>query len=329
MSLLARPEWLPLLLLAPAGWLLFRQVERSRGRRFEESLGGRARALAAGASGGRRRLLLSLGLLFAAAATLHPVLGGGGPETKPRGADVVLCLDVSRSMLARDLPPDRLSRAREEIRLLAERAEGDRLGLVLFAGEARMAVPRTAHRGSFAALARLADPLAVARGGTDLGAALEEALRLLPGENAPGATVVLLTDGEDLEGRGRGTAERLRRRGVTVHCVGFGTALGGKIPVAGPGGETFLRDRQGEEVVTRMDPVSLSAVAAAAGGRFVDASAESRPLLGLYEEEILPRSRRLFEAEKRRTRRDRFQWPLAAAILLWVLDLRLSGRTLR
>jgi Ca-activated chloride channel family protein len=177
-----------------------------------------------------------------------------------------------------------------------------------------------------AALADLADAGAVARGGTDLGAALDAALLLLgetPGERT---VIVLVTDGEDHMGRGLAAARRCRARGVRVDALGMGTALGGKIPRdEGAGG--FLTDAAGAEVVSRLDSADLRRIAEATGGTFERAGEKS--LVDLYEERILPRARAAFERGERRTREDRFQWPLLAAFLLWLLDLALAERTRR
>lgn len=249
-------------------------------------------------------------------------LGRGGP-------DVVVCLDVSRSMLARDVEPDRLERARREIRALSERTDGGRLALVVFAGEARVVAPLTRDGESFRALLDLSDPTSVRRGGTDLGAALESALDALSG-TAPGAgAIVLVTDGEDIGGNGRRVARTARDRGVVVHCVGLGSARGAKIAVEGRGGETFLRDRAGNEVVSAMDPASLRAIAETTGGEFVDAGAAASPLAGLHDRRLRTMGRGPADPEGRRERANRFQWALLPAVLLWMLDLVLSDRVRR
>ena len=329
MSLL-RPEALPILLLAPLVGLALWAFDRGRARRLARAVGPRAPALAAGLSRGRRRLqrvLFATALLLALLAMLQPVWGAATREVEQRGVDLLVCLDVSRSMLARDLAPSRLGRARREIAALAERAAGDRLGLVVFAGQAQLAVPLTRDRDSFLELLELADPLSVERGGSDVGAALETALEALKGQTGEHEAVLLLTDGEDLEARGLRAAQICRERNVAVHCVGFGSALGAKIPIpTREGGETFLRDRSGVDVVSTMDATTLRRIAAATGGDFVDAHARPHPLRELYERRILPMARKAFEKDERRAKENRFQWPLLAAFLLWILLLCLGDR---
>ncbi len=323
------PAALPVLLLAPLAWLVLHVLDRGRARELAALLGERMRFLTAEAGERRRHVRLALfaiGLLAALAAVPQPVWGESVRTLEQRGVDILVCLDVSRSMLARDQVPDRLTAAQREIRALADRVRGDRLGLVVFAGEARLSVPLTQDAASFADLADLADTSSVQRGGTDLGAALETALGALQGQTGEHETVLLLTDGEDIEERGLRVAAACKAHGISVHCVGFGSAQGSKIAVEGEGGGTFLRDGDGAEVVTAMDPASLARIADVTGGTFVEAAAASIPLVALYEDEVLPMARKAFEAEERRERENRYQWPLVAAFGLWILELCWTDR---
>ncbi|TAH34437.1 MAG: VWA domain-containing protein [Planctomycetota bacterium] len=324
----AWPEALPLLLLAPLAWLLLWALDRARARRLARAVGPRAQALTPELSARRRRLrraLAAAGLLLALIALLQPRWGRSAGPPESRGVDIVVCLDVSQSMLARDLPPSRLLAARNEVQALAGRVRGDRMGLVVFAGEARLSVPLTHDMESLLQLLQLADPLSVRAGGTDLGAALESALALLP-EGGAGGVVLLLSDGEDLAARGPLVAEQCRDRGVVVHCVGFGSALGSKIALEGAAGGGFLRDRAGAEVVSALDRAGLRRIAETTGGEFLEAAGAPAPLLDLYERRVLPMARASFEAQQRRERENRFQWPLLGAFLLWILELCWTDR---
>lgn len=331
-ELFARPEAWPVLLLAPAAWGAALALDRARARRLARLVGPRVERLAPDPSAARRaarRALFGAGLFLALLATLHPVFGDATREVDERGVDVVLCLDVSRSMQAGDVAPDRLSRAKRELRALATRVRGDRLALVAFAGEARTIVPLTRDARSFADLVETAGPLSVERGGTDLGAAIEAALALLPREGGAHETIVLVTDGEDLAGRGLAAARAAAQRGVTVHALGLGTALGSKIALATEKGRGFLTDRAGGEVVSTMDAASLTRLVEAAGGAFVEAGPVEGALGSLYEDRVVSMARRSFEAEARHRRENRFQWPLLAAVLLLLVELGLPDRRRR
>jgi Ca-activated chloride channel family protein len=322
-------EGWPLLLLAPLCAAGLWRLDRARADRLRELAGPRARALAAELSGGRRRLrrwLATLGLLLGLVAALQPAWGAAGATAGPRGVDVVVCLDVSRSMLARDLQPNRLLAAKREIKALAARARGDRLGLVVYAGQARLLVPLTLDLRSFRELVDLAEPTSIARGGTDLGAALELALAALEGQSGEHEAVLLLTDGEDHEQRGLRAAERCRERGITVHCVGFGSAAGSKIAIETGAGEEFLRDRAGQEVVTALDPASLRRIAETTGGEFVDAGGRPQPLLWLYDQRIATLLHKSLAAGGQEPPTNRFQWPLLGAFVLWMLACTFTDR---
>lgn len=336
-DLFAHPGLLPLVLLAPLAWLLLWVGERARARRVDALLGERTVKLGASLDPERRRLrraLASLALLCATVALAQPRWGEGSGKATPRGVDILVCLDVSRSMLARDVPPSsvvnsRLAAAKAELVSLAERARGDRLGLVVFAGEPRVLVPLTQDAESMLRMAADAGPLSVTRGGTDLGAAIDTARRALGSARGDHEVIVVLTDGEDHAQHGRDAAARCLAQGVRVHCVGFGSVRGSKVAVQGEGGEAFLRDREGADVITAHDRTSLRALAEAGGGEYVDASATNTPLADLYRTRILPMARKAFDAEVRAEREHRFQWPLLAALLLWLLELCLPDRRRR
>jgi len=323
------PQAWPALLLAPLLWLALRILRRQRARRAAAVLGPRAERLAAEARPEFRRRAdawFASGLLLAGLALMQPAGGAESRAADPGAADLLICLDVSRSMLARDLAPTRLARAQAEIRSLAARAQGDRLGLVAFAGEARLLVPLTQDLELFAELVDLAEPGSAGRGGTDLGAALDAALAAFAGAGGRRGAIFLLTDGEDLEGRGARAAERCAARGVAVHCLALGSAQGSKIALAGESGEEFLRDRAGAEVVSAADLAGLRAIASATGGAFLEASAAPQALLQLHDEVARSLPQPAAESAGPPRRANLFALPLLAAFLLWMLELALAGR---
>jgi Ca-activated chloride channel family protein len=315
-GLFARPAFLWLLALVPIAWAWRRAADLRAARLLAEIVGPRLDALAPGRDAGARRrrtAASACGVLFAVLALAAPRWGEREEATAPRGADVIVCLDVSRSMLAQDAAPTRLEAAKNAVRALLARAEGDRVGLVVFAGEAKLVVPLTRDAATFSEILGRAGPLTVANGGTDLGLALDAALAALAESRGDHAAIVVATDGEDLAGRGAAVAASCRARGVPVHAVGFGSTRGAKIAVPGERGQEFVRDPAGGDVVTAFDPASLRRLSDAAGGEFVDATASPDPLVALYDARIRPAALSAFEVERRRGGRPRFQWPLALA----------------
>lgn len=262
-----------------------------------------------------RHLPFLLGLALVALAAVGLAADPADSAPAFEGMDVVLCLDVSRSMLARDVAPDRLRRAQAEIAALAAFARGDRLGLVLFAGEPRLLVPRTQDGASLAEMAALAGPWDVTRGGTDLPAALEAARVALQGRGGPGA-IVVLSDGEDLGGRDAAAViGALQSEGIAVHALGLGTRRGAKIPDGG----AFVTDREGREVVSVLDPRTLARIADATGGTY--RSAREGGLLDLYRDAILPAGRDVQARDARRGLGDAPAMLLALGLLVLLLDL--------
>lgn len=266
------------LVVTSAWWVALRRGDARR----RAVLGARVDAQAGRASGRARALRLTLvafGALAAWGVATAPAQRGPGVDDEGVGADVVVALDVSRSMLAQDVESSRLERARDLVHRLIDARPDARFALVTFAGDARLASPLTNDRESAHELLDLADPDSARRGGTDFALALETALTALsssPRDGVP-ATIVLVSDGEDLAGRGVDAARLCRRSGVTVSCVGLGTALGAKIPLAasGPGASArFVQDEAGVDVVTTFDARGLDAIARAGGGRFVDGNGD-------------------------------------------------------
>ncbi|MGB0954245.1 MAG: VWA domain-containing protein [Planctomycetota bacterium] len=268
-------------------------------------------------------------LLFGSVgAWMQPRWGFEADAATRRGVDLLVCLDVSRSMLARDVGPDRLQRAKAEVEALMTELGEDRIGLVLVAGEARRAAPLTRDFASYRAILQLADPQSLRQGGTDLAAALETAATLLEDAADGGRHVLLLTDGEDRAGRAAEFAAAIGAQGIQVHTLGVGTARGGKITLTDRDGqEFFLQDAFGKEVVTRLMPASLDRIAAATRGSSLQLQEEVGVLVPWYREVLLPQLQEAAIADPDMERANRFQWPLGVAGI--GAFLLLSGLTRR
>lgn len=313
------PWLLAMPVVAALLWLLFDRT-RAAVARYGASPGQRlpsplSRSL-------RITLLVSLALV----AWMDPRCGDEPIAVERRGLDLILCLDTSRSMLARDLEPTRLARAMQDVRaVLPELQGGDRVGLVVFAGQARLWVPLTHDMDSFRSLLDEVDTDVVKTGGTDLAQALRKALEIADHDNAKTTVVVLLTDGEDLAGAGQQAATELKDKGLVVYTVGYGSAMGSKITVATGASEGFLRDKDGSEVVSRMDPESLRAVAAVTGGEFLRAESMVLPLNQLHRERLLPMQKRAYDAGQETGKQARYQWVLLPLLVLLLWEIAMAG----
>lgn len=308
------PAYWPWLLLLPLVALPWRWHAQAVQRRRCTLLGSRAAVLLGQPANQRlRAVLLALAWLCFAVALLQPVRPGQGAVL---GADVVLCVDVSRSMAARDVAPSRAGVAIAAITELVQHAPGSRLALVAFAGTAARVAPLTHDGPAIAELAQQLQPGLLAGGGTDPGAALTLVGALV--RTNPGAVVVLLGDGEDFVGNGTVAAAALAAAGHRVHTLGVGTEAGSKIVVDGPGGETFFRDGSGQEVVTHCDLASLQAIAAAGQGH-AGQLVHGDELVRLHDDELLPAARAAALRAGTLEPVPCFQLPLCLGLLFWML----------
>lgn len=272
---LARPHFLALLLLAAALGLLAVGLAARRksalGRALSERL---LPKLAPGVSVWRplaQSVLSSLGLVLFALALSQPQCGSHSELTKRRGIDLVVALDASKSMLARDVPPSRLERAKLELDALLEKLKGDRVAIVAFAGDAFIQCPLTSDYAAARLFLRAVDPTSMPQGGTNLGAALTLSKKLLDSADrgAKEKVVLLLSDGEDLFGEVSEGVRALKEAGVKVLAIGIGGEQGEPIPLLDKQGEVvgYQKDREGNTVLTRLDRAGLTAITEATGGQ--------------------------------------------------------------
>lgn len=323
------PFWLymtPLMLLMCGGLLVY-------GLQRREALLGRFAAdrllatLTKHASPQRTRFKVACLLLAVAAigtALARPQYGVEWSERKSRGLDIVFVLDSSKSMLASDIRPTRLDRAKLAIIDLVERLESDRIGLIAFAGQAFLQTPPTLDYSAFRESLDSIDPSILTSGGSDLGSALRETIKAFPTDNNV-KVAVLLTDGEDLGGAAVAAANEAKVAGIQVFTVGIGTPEGEYLRITqADGSSEFIRDRSGQPVRSQLDEPTLRQIAQITGGSYSRLSSES--LNQLFENVIatLPRSERASEMQE--VPIERFQWALALAFLLLVLEVIVRRR---
>ncbi len=283
--------------------------------------------------------LAYLAVIFAVLALARPQWGEIERIEKTTGADVMIALDVSQSMDTEDVPPNRLKKAQHLIRGLLDRLPGERVGLVAFAGNAQVISPLTTDLDYLRLALGNVNSRSIPVQGTDLGGALSVARTALREGSEEGSgdpevsasqssrTLVLLSDGEDHEDAALQAARNLAQDGVRVLVVGLGTAEGGPIPVRDEQGQARgqKRDRRGELVVSRFRPDALQALAKEAQGKYWQASLSEAELESLVSE-INSANRRELNERKIVIREERFLYPLALAILFYLLHLALPVR---
>jgi Ca-activated chloride channel family protein len=342
----ASPLLLVLLALVPVLLALWARDEARRARRLAVLVdAGLLTSLTIGVSDARRAWRRAL----AVAAFALFVVAAAGPETggetellPQRGLDVLFVIDVSRSMRARDVQPDRLERAKAEISSVLPRLAEHRVGVIAFAGTAFVQCPLTTDMEAVRLFLQDLKPETVPQGGSAIGAGLEVALNAFKAEDeaagvtkagahgahTAGRVVVVVSDGEDHEGGVEEPAGQLKELGATVVFIGVGSTLGEPIPLVDDKGGVagYLKDRTGQTIMTRMSPEVLSGFATSAGGAFVDGTAQ--PDLGLREVEakIDGLEKRDLEGRVRRLFIDRSNMPGALGLLCLLVALALPER---
>jgi Ca-activated chloride channel family protein len=275
-------------------------------------------------AGRRQRLkavLLTLASVCFAAALAGPHWGRRFQEVHRRGTDVVIAVDVSASMLAEDVKPNRLVQAKRELGLIIDRLPGDRVGLVAFAGTAFLQCPLTLDYGAARTLLDLIDTDLIPKPGTSLAAAVEAACDAFDPGSRQGKALILLTDGEDHSGRLPKAVERAREEGVRVFAVGFGSPQGEIIPLRDEQGRLreYKKDRQGQTVVSRLGEEALRSAAAATGGLYYRAERGEIELDRILKD-IAGMEKKTLESRVYGQWEDRYRWPLAALFLLLLLE---------
>jgi Ca-activated chloride channel family protein len=217
-----------------------------------------------------KEILILLGIILSSIALLGPMWGDRMKETDYEGTDVLISLDVSRSMLARDVSTTRLDRAKSAIRLIAESLKGDRIGLIIFAGDAFVQCPLTNDIGAFTMFLESVSPDSINLQGTDMGRMLAAAEKFYKKKNLSSKMLIIITDGEDHEGRVIGEAEKFKEMGVAVYALGLGKS-GDLIPLEkNSGEESFYKDRSGSFIKTAQNENLLKELADKTGGFYID-----------------------------------------------------------
>ena len=213
-------------------------------------------------------ILLCFAIFFFAIGLSRPRIGAGVREVSSRGVEVIIALDVSNSMLAQDFRPNRLERAKLAVSRLVDRLKNDRIGLIVFAGDAYVQLPVTTDYVSAKIFLSAISPDIVPKQGTAIGAAINLAIRSFSIQSDKSRALIIISDGEDHEDDAAAMAKIAFEQGIIVHTIGIGSPEGEPIPM--PGG--LLRDRDGNIVVTRLDENTLQEIAAAGHGTYTRAT---------------------------------------------------------
>jgi Ca-activated chloride channel homolog len=267
--------------------------------------------------------LLLLCLFFMSVALSGPQYGFKWQEIERKGVDIFVAIDCSKSMLATDIKPSRLERAKREVYDLLSMLEGDRAGLVAFAGTAFIQCPLTLDYGTFHLFMTELGPSTIPLGGTDIAEAIDAALSGFPEGSTSDKALILITDGESTGGDAVEAAQRAKEKGVKIFCVGVGGEDG--VPVTDEGGG-FKKDDQGNIILTRIDEAGLKKIAAITGGDYVRSVAGDMDLDRIYKKNIRgAMEQSTLTSGKKKIWEDRFQWFLGPALIFLLLGTGLSS----
>lgn len=317
---IAHPSYLFLFWLVPALIVFYLYAFRKKDKLIKAFCGETLYAeLAPSVSPGRQKLKAALllgSLSFLVVSLLQPRWGFQWEDIKRQGIDIMVAIDVSQSMLAEDIKPSRLERAKRKVYDLCRMLEGDRIGLIAFAGTSFVQCPLTLDYGAFKIFLDYLEPDLIPVPGTAIGQAIRAAINSFSRRERTSKALIIITDGEDHEESPLKEAQEAKKEGIRIFTIGVGQDGGAPIPMKdGSGG--FKKDGGGEMVLSRLDEAALQKIALETGGSYVRSVTGDLDLNKIYQEDIRGKieKKELLSTRKKRWE-ERFQWFLFAAILL-------------
>lgn len=325
MIIFGHPGFLILLifvLLIPLGYGLVRHLRRRRLLRLgDETLVRNLTSDYSGSKGWVRVVFLCLAWLFFVVGLARPQVGAKLSKRETHGAEIMICLDVSNSMLARDYSPDRLDRAKLAISRLVDRLQQDRIGLIVFAGSSFVQLPITTDYVSAKMFLGSIDTDSVPIQGTAIGDAILTASKSFSAQSEKSRAIIVITDGENHEDDAVAAARQAAEIGIKVYTVGVGSAAGQPIPVDGE----LMKDKDGNIVVTRLDEQTLKAVAEAGGGAYVHAGNEEFGLNPIIDD-IRAMEDEKYESVVFEEYDEQFMYFMGMALLMLVIEMLIGER---
>ncbi|MDD5066064.1 MAG: VWA domain-containing protein [bacterium] len=276
----------------------------------------------------RKKAILLLVVIFLVFFSLaRPQWGNRTVKSNRKGLDILILLDVSRSMLAGDMLPNRLTKAKHEIERLVDYLQGDRIGLITFSGRSFLQCPLTIDYSAFVMYLDNTDINSVPVPGTAIADALERSINSFPQVEKKYKVVILLTDGEDHEGNVVEAAQKARDEGVVIFTIGIGSVNGELIPIHDSNGNTvgYKKDKAGNPVLSRLDEVTLEKIAVLTGGKYYKATESEFELKKVYDD-IQSMEKKTIFGRLLTQREDRYQWFLLPALLLLFLEIFLKEK---
>lgn len=274
-------------------------------------------------------VLVALAIIFLTVGLVNPQIGTEYKEVKRKGVDLVIALDVSQSMLAEDVKPNRLSRAKRFISQLFDNLANDRVALSIFAGNAYLQMPLTVDYAAGELFLNSINTEIVPQQGTAIGDAIDLALESFDNTEQKYRTILLISDGENHQGDAQKMAKKAAKKDATIFTLGVGTEQGAPIPVQGSKrDEDYKRDDKGNIVLSKMNPTMLRKVAATGNGKYFNLGSGNQPLDELMNE-IASLEKKEFEERVFTDFEDQFQYFLLGGFILLLIEFLISERKSR
>ncbi len=271
-------------------------------------------------------LFLIIGISFLIISLVNPKMGTKLKTLKREGVDVVFALDVSKSMLAEDIAPNRLEKSKQIISKIIDKLGSDRVGIIIYAGNSYPLLPITTDHAAAKMFLQNANPDLVSSQGTAINEALELAKTYYNNDEQTNRFLIIISDGEDHQEKTKQVAQNISDEGVKVYTVGIGTEKGGPIPIKLNNSLIgYKKDNKGETVITQRKPEILQGIADASNGSYIDGNKTEKPVD--FIEEILNKAEKSeFETKQFSDYKDQFQWFLGIGILFLILDIFLLDK---
>lgn len=311
-------------------WFVFRMKRKAKERFGNLAL---IEKLSLSASPKKQRwkvALILLGTFFLLFSLARPQLGTKLTLMKREGVDMVIAMDVSLSMMAEDIKPNRLEKAKQEVNGLLSRLQGDRVGLVAFAGVAFIQCPLTLDYSAAKMFLDIMDVGLIPKPGTAIGDAIRTSIKAFNQKERKYKVLILLTDGEDHDSDPLGAAEEASKEGIRIYTIGIGSTQGEPIPLRNDQGQVagFKKDQEGSVVVSKLDEMTLQKIALITGAKYYHATSGEMELDKIYDE-VSKMEKKELEGKLMTQYEDRYQYFLFLSILFLVIEFFLSDRKSR
>ncbi|MFA6570272.1 MAG: VWA domain-containing protein [Bacteroidota bacterium] len=270
--------------------------------------------------------IVLLAFVFIVFGMINPQLGTKLDEYKRQGVDVIIALDISNSMKADDVKPSRLERAKQFVSRLVDKLQNDRIGIIVFAGESYLQLPLTTDYSAAKLFLSTIDTDLIDVQGTAIGSAIDMAIKSFKEEEKKYKTLIIITDGENHEDDALGSASTAAKSGIIIHTIGMGSQNGAPIPIySGNTVSGFMKDNEGNVILTKLDPVMLQQIAVAGNGKFIRSTGNDPDLPALLDE-LSTMEKRQYSSKLFTDYVDWFQYFIASALVLMCIEFFIGDK---